>query len=295
MTPVLAWQVPTAGDTAARRIAVDAPATPVRAGQPFVLVLRTRVPAGTRVAFPVGPDSGVVEAVESAASEMRPAGPDSVDARAAYRLVAWEVGDRTIPFGDAVIEGPGGTERVAVGRVALTVESVLPGNGTADPKPARDPLDLPTAWWRDALAVTAALLVGALLVWWALRRHRREAIAPIRRRTDPLAALEALGRLGLEAAGEPARVLLGAADAVREALAQAHPPSRVLTTDALARTAMSGVPMARVVSLLEDADRARYGRVAGAPERARRALTEATALVDVLAKAGMVDRVGGAR
>lgn len=286
---------PTAPTAPTSRVSVDVPATPVRAGEPFTLVLRTRVPLGTTVAFPVGPDSGVVEAVESAQSETRPAGPDSVDARAVYRLIAWETGERTIPFGAAVFETGGTAERVAVGRVALAVESVLPGEGTPDPKPARPPRDLPTPWVRDALLVTLALLVGALLVWWAMRRGRGVTVVPPRRRADPLAALDALAALGLDGAGEPTRVLLGAADAVRDALTQAHPASRVRTTEELARTALSGVPMPRVVSLLEDADRARYGGTTVTPDRARRALAEARVLVQGLAGAGVADRVGAAR
>lgn len=276
-------------------VTVDAPAVGVRAGQPFTLVLRTRVPLGTTVAFPVGPDSGVIEAVSSAVADTRPVGPDSLDVRATYRLVAWEVGSRTIPFGDAVVEAAGVAQRLRLAPVPVTVESVLPADGTAEPRPARDPVDLPIAWWRDALLVAVALLVGALLVWWAMRRRGAERAAPRRRRTDPMAALDALARLGLDGSGEPARVLLGAADAVREALAQAHPGSRVLTTEELVRTSLSGVPMPRVVSLLEDADAARYGRVAVPAERARRALAEARALVQGLAGAGVADRVGAAR
>jgi hypothetical protein len=276
-------------------VKVDAPATGVRAGQPFTVVLKARVPLGSTVAFPVGPDSGVVEAVTSAVTDTRPLGPDSLEVRATYRLVAWEVGARTVPFGEAVVEQAGGARRVPIAPVPVAVESVLPGEGGAEPKPAREPIDLPVAWWRDALLVTLALLVGALLVWWALRRRGADAPSARRRRADPLAALDALARLGLDGAGEPARVLLGAADAVREALAQAHPASRVLTTEELVRTSLSGVPMPRVVSLLEDADAARYGRAPVPAERARRALAEARALVQGLAGAGVADRVGAAR
>lgn len=276
------------------RIVADAPATAIRAGQPFTLVLRARVPSGTTVAFPVGPDSGAVEAVASSVGETRPIGPDSVESRATYRLVAWDVGARTIPFGEAVVEVAGAAVRVPIAPVPLAVESVLPADGAAEPRPLREPLDIPVAWWRDALLVALAVLVGALLVWWALRRPHGAATGARRRRVDPQAALDALARLGLEGAGEPARLLLGAADAVREALAQAHPSSRVLTTEELSRASFSGVPMSRLLSLLEDADAARYGRAPVAAERARRALAEARALVAALAGAGVVDRVGAA-
>jgi hypothetical protein len=276
------------------RIQAVAPATAVRAGEPFTVVLTTRVPVGTTAAFPVGPDSGVVEAVTSADSDQQPYGPDSVTVRATYKLVAWDVGDRMIPFGDVVLERDGAALRVPVGKVAVQVGSVLPANGAAEPKPARDPFNLPTGWWSDLLIVAAALVVGALLVWWATRRWSIERPAAPSRRVDPADALRALEALALERAGEPTRVLLGAADAVREAISQAFPRTRSLTTEELVQQSLSGVPMARVASLLEDADAARYGRRPVADARAVRALAEARALVTVLRGAGMADRVGAA-
>lgn len=268
----------------AAAVTAIAPAGGIRVGAPFTLVLRTRVPVGTTVAFPVGPDSGVVEAVRSSVVTTRSAGPDSIDAIASYTLVAWDVGERRIPFGAVVREREGSAERVPVAPVPVTVTSVLPSGEQVEPKPAREPFRLETFYWRDAVVIAIALLVGAALVWWALRRRAapQPVAAPAVGR-DPLAALAALEALQLQTAGEPARVLLGAADAVREALGALSPRARVLTTDELARTPLAGVPMVRVITLLEDADAARYGRTPVTVERATRALDEARALVALLA------------
>ncbi|MDX2184720.1 MAG: hypothetical protein SFW08_12135 [Gemmatimonadaceae bacterium] len=268
---------------AASSVVAIAPAGGIRVGAPFTLVLRTRVPVGTTVAFPVGPDSGVIEAVRSSVVSTRAAGPDSIDAIATYALVAWDVGERRIPFGAVVRERDGVAERVAVAPVPVTVTSVLPSGEQVEPKPAREPFRLETFYWRDALLIALALLVGAALVWWAMRRRpvARPAEIPATRR-DPRAALAALDAMQLHTAGEPARVLLGAADAVREALGELSPRARVLTTDELARTPLAGVPMVRVITLLEDADAARYGRTPVSVERATRALAEARALVELL-------------
>lgn len=268
---------PTAMPPSGSAVSVIGPATPVRTGQPFSLVLSLRTATGAEVAWPVGPDSGVIEAVRAALVTTRAAGRDSTDWSATYRLVAWDVGDRRVPFSDAVVSRDGAAVRVAVPPVPVVVQATVT-DAAAEPRPARPPFQLPETWWRDAFSIAAAVLAGALLVWMGLRRRRAGATLPTRR-ADPAVALAALARLRLEAAGEPTRVLLGAAEAVREAVAQAVPRARVLTTRELGALPIPGMPMPRVLALLDAADAARYGRRTVSPAQAAAALAEAQALV----------------
>jgi hypothetical protein len=179
----------------------------------------------------------------------------------------------------------GTTSQYVTGPVEVTVATVLPDDrGQRVPKPARDLLGIRVDGWRDILIILAVAIIGGGLLWYAATRWgRRTRMAAPLIKADPLAALTALEALALDRAGEPAPVLIGAAAAVRQVLADVAPETAPMTTDAIASwRAERSLPLARIVALFEAADAAKFARVPVAPERARAAVGEARTLITLL-------------
>lgn len=247
--------------------------TSVRIGDPFVIRVRIRAPRGSRVEFPLAPDSGSrVELIDP--RQIRTTGDSgAVDVTAVYRAAAWDVG--TLPLGlAAATVRLGAAERsVPLDRARIVVQSVLPADSTAprDPKPPRALLETPVPWWRRWLPYLLAALALAAFLAWAWRRRRRPSAAA----ADPFAEAEAgfarVERLGLLEAGERGRYVALVVEVLRDYLARRVPDAGVSLTSTELVTRVHGskaVPAARLAPLLAEADLVKFARLPITTERA---------------------------
>ena len=256
----------------------------VTVGQPFRVQLRVRAPAGSRIEFPVGPDSAAaIELLDPKAVRTG----DSVammDQFAVYRMVAWDIGTQPLTMGDIVVATPTGERRIPLGALDVFVRSVLPlDSAKHEPKPPRPPFAIDPPWWRYWWVAAIALALG-LLVWWLVRRRRlRNAAAPV---VDPLELAERefarVERMGLLEAGERGRFVALMVEVLRDYLSRrvtdAHPS---LTSGELLRALRlePTVPVDRLATVLEESDLIKFARRAVSPERARELAHEARAIV----------------
>ncbi len=236
----------------------------VAVGLPFHVAVHVRAPAGTRVQFPAGPDSGTaVEALDPATERSR---SDSVgtDVTAIYRLAAWDVGRLPIALGNVVVVDRGGEHAIALRPLSVIVAATVPPRGAARaPRPARAYYpDREPWWWRWVLvgAAVAVLLIGWLLVRWLRRRARRPVAPP-----GPLATAERelgdLEHLGLVEAGEWGRYVTLVADVVRRFLARRLPDAPLSSTTSELVTALyddARVPLDRLRALLVQIDLVKF-------------------------------------
>ena len=210
---------PRLNDAGAVQIAVRAQPETVTVGDRFNVFVRVRVPAGTTIELPAGPDSGTVERVTAVAlSEPR---TDSIwtEQTAGYRLTAWDIESQSLGLGDVVVRQGGAERRLSLANHTIFVRSVLPADTSLHvPKPARDVFgySIPAwVWWLLA-ALIAALL--ALLAWWLWRRFRRreQQLPPFERAESEFARIEAMQ---LPERDEGARHVALMTDVLREYLA----------------------------------------------------------------------------
>jgi hypothetical protein len=153
---------------------VDKPQVTV--GEPFIYTVTLILPAGAQAKLPG-------EQVKLGKLEVRgyqptetPQPDGSRQVVLAYTLVAFdvgqqEIGDFTVPVTDA----QGKAEKYLAPPVAVTVKSVLPAKGDAQPKGFYGPVTLKSPWAEWLLAAAIALLVigVVVLVVWLLRRRKR--------------------------------------------------------------------------------------------------------------------------
>jgi len=204
------------------RVTVSIRPETVSVGQPFVVNVRVQAPLAAIIRFPAVPDSGdSIEAIDPRVVADAP-GP-MLDRTASYRLAAWDLGDRRPALGAVVVSVGGTEERVELEIPSVHVRTLLPSD-TADrmAKPPRDPLATPSALWKlwVLLGTLAAVLVG----WWWHRRSANVPPTPEREAYRVAAtAFEALQRLALHEAGEPARHVIAHVDVMREYLQRRFP------------------------------------------------------------------------
>jgi hypothetical protein len=238
----------------------------VTVGTPFTVRLRVRAPKIATIRFPPVPDSGdAIEPIDPRAIEEN-ADTAVIDRTAVYRLVAWDVGLRTPRLGGVTVAAAGGEQRYTVAVPPVVVLSMLPADSAERvPRPARDPVPLPSGWWRWVLLGAIALAGG---LWYWFRRRRSAALGPplpdaFAAATDAFAAIDALG---LVEAGETGRFLIAQVDVMRAYIARRFPSAgRSLTASQfLAAIDASDFPVlpARLLPLL---DRDAAVRFAGAP------------------------------
>jgi hypothetical protein len=235
----------------------------VRVGDPFVVSVRVRAPAGATIEFPAGPDSGgPVESLDPVRIETA-ADSVAIDKTAHYRLAAWRVGEFGIRFDDVIVRQDVGTRRIPVTGAGIVVASVLPPDSAAiDPKPPRPVYTFGYPWWLYAIAAAAALGVLALIVWLWRRRRRRPPS-----REAPFAVAERefnrVEAIGLLAAGERARYVALMIEVLRDYLAAAVPMASTSDTStelagALRRAGIGAY--ARCAALLAEVDLIKFAR-----------------------------------
>jgi hypothetical protein len=210
---------PRLNDAGAVQVAVRAQPETVTVGDRFNVFVRVRVPAGTTIEFPAGPDSGTVERITAVAlSEPR---TDSIwtEQTAGYRLTAWDIESQPLGLSEVIVRLGGAERRLSLADRTILVRSVLPADTTLHvPKPARAVFgySIPAwVWWLLA-ALVAALL--ALLAWWLWRRFRRreQQLPPFETAEREFARIEAMG---LPQKDEGARHVALMTDVLREYLA----------------------------------------------------------------------------
>src|SRR5947209_1984520 len=132
----------------------------VTVGDPFIVRIRVRAPAGSQILFPDVPDtSGTVQALDPRVVRDTIVG-DFVEGNATYRLAAWDVGSLPIGLADVVVRLPSGEKRVSLSELRVAVRSVLPADSTLRvPKPARPIFELPRSLWWLWLALLAAAAI----------------------------------------------------------------------------------------------------------------------------------------
>jgi hypothetical protein len=260
-------------DSARVQMGVTVQPDTVTVGDPYLVMVRVRAPAGTRIAFPAPPDTGgTVEGldpvVERAADD-----PNVEDRTAIYRVAAWDTGQVAFTLG--AVELTGAVERsLAVQDPTVFVRSVLPADSALQvPKPARDIFAAERSlWWIVLLALLALAVIG-FLVWWWWRRRRRPRPVLVE---DPFVRAErefaALAGLGLPESGEPGRHVALATEVLRDYLAgrlAEAPPA--YTTGELLRALASRreLPLESLSHLLVEADLVKFARRPVTVERAR--------------------------
>jgi len=186
-------------------------------------------------------------------------------------LAPMEVGEITAPAIAAVVRDPGGEPReiAATDRPTVTVASVLPVDGEAQPAPLRGPIGVSGfPWeWVGPLAVPV-LGLAAALAWWGRRRRRvgeGTAVAP----AAPIDELEAvLARLRGRVGREPSE---GVCDRLASGLRhylerRSGQPAEEMTSFELRLLARKlGWPetiQRGIQAVMGTADRVRFGRVA---------------------------------
>src|SRR6266542_3867261 len=249
------------------RLGVQIRPDTVTVGQRFIVVLRIVAPAGSIVRFPESLDSA------AAASTLAPrlSGPPAIDSAivggsltrsAAYAFTAWDVGSQPLGLAPIAVEYKGSVGYVSLAARHVIVRSVLPADTTLwKPKPARQPLPLPSIDWRPLIAVLAAI-IAALLLWWAWRawkRRRNRPLPPFEAAERDFARIEAMA---LIAAGRPEQHVAMMTDVARAYLAaRVDGVHRSQTTSELLRAAASirGVAPG-LEDLLTRADMVKFAR-----------------------------------
>lgn len=263
---------------------VDVNRDTVRVGDPFIVQVGIRAPAGATIEFPPGPDStNSVQALDPTREEDRPDSTGSLQRWAYYRVAAWDIGDQPIVLGDVVVRLGGEVRRVPLRGHTVFVASVLPADTALRvPKPARPLFSFAVPlWWMWALAALALLLLVFLWWWWRRRRRNAPAIAidPFDQAEREFARIE---RLGLVEAGERGRYVALTVEVLRDYLAARYDVAPLSLTSTELLSALRGrpaLPFDRLNRLLTEADLIKFAQRPVTPDRARELGRDARAIV----------------
>lgn len=264
----------------------------VQVGDPFVFVVSVEVPQTARVEWPSITDTSAVVAMRA---PVRVRTTDRGQVRievATYELAAWDLGSLPIGLPDVQVHLGTNTLRVPLAATRVNVKTVLPGDTTLHkPKPAKALFPRVVPWWErwwPALAVVA----GLLLLWW-LWRHRRQAStmksrAPLDVYARAMHDFERLERLSLVDAGEGGRYVALAVEVLRTYLSARVPAATLSHTTPELVVVLADdirVPIAQLLTLLEESDGIKFARRAITPVRARALAGDARGIVEQIERA----------
>ena len=264
----------------------------VSVGDPFVFVVSVEVPIGARIEWPSITDTAAVVAMREpvrVTSEQK--GPARTET-ATYSLAPWDVGVLPIGLADAIVHVGDKTLRVPMTAAHVVVKTVLPGDTTLHtPKPAKTLFPRLLPWWKrwwPALAIIAALL----LLWWIWSRRKRGGAAGSRVPLDVYARavhdFERLERLALVDAGEGGRFVALAVEILRTYLSARIPNAALSRTTSELVVVMADdirVPIATLLTLLEESDAIKFARRSVTPVRARALAADARSIVEQIESA----------
>lgn len=253
----------------------------VTVGQPFDVRLRAIPPRGRQAIAPAVPDTGgVVEPLDPAAVTHR---GDTLAVR--YRLIAWQPGVLSIPFGPVLMRRDSNEISVPID-VRVVVRSVLPADSSDRiPKDPRELFPLVTHWWDNwwewALGALAGLAAIYLLYRWRTRVSTPKPVteSPLLRAEAAFARLDARE---LPSAGEGGRHVALAAEITRQYLAALDRSLALSLTNAELLRAVEpidGIPDKQLAQLLHDVDAVRFGGLRVDAVTARRVAGVARELV----------------
>ena len=233
----------------------------VTVGQPFIVALRAIPPRGRLALAPAVPDTGgIVEPLDPAIVMRR---GDTLSVR--YRLLAWQPGVLSIPFGPVLMRRDSSDLQVPVD-VRVVVASVLPADSSDRiPKDPRNLFPFVTHWW-DRWWQWALALVGVASVLYLLWRWTASRPTPVPVLATPVAraalAFDRLDARALTAAGEGARHVALVSEIVRQYLTEIEPALALSFTNAELLRAIepiAGIPDKQLALLLQDVDGIRFG------------------------------------
>ena len=253
----------------------------VTVGQPFDVRLRAIPPRGRLAIAPAVPDTGgVVEPLDPAAVTHR---GDTLAVR--YRLIAWQPGVLSIPFGPVLMRRDSNEISVPVD-VRVVVKSVLPADSSDRiPKEPRELFPFVTHWWDNWWQWALGLLAGTCMIYLLYRwRTRVRPPQPVTE-SQLLRAEAAFARLDareLPSAGEGGRHVALAAEIARQYLAALEPSLALSLTNAELLRAVEpidGIPDKQLAQMLHDVDAVRFGGLRVDAVTARRVAGVARELV----------------
>lgn len=233
----------------------------VTVGQPFIVALRAIPPRGRLALAPAVPDTGgIVEPLDPAIVMRR---GDTLSVR--YRLLAWQPGVLSIPFGPVLMRRDSSDLQVPVD-VRVVVASVLPADSSDRiPKDPRNLFPFVTHWW-DRWWQWALALVGVTSVLYLLWRWKASRPTPVPILATPVAraalAFDRLDARALTAAGEGARHVALVSEIVRQYLTEIEPALALAFTNAELLRAIepvAGIPDKQLALLLQEVDGIRFG------------------------------------
>ena len=253
----------------------------VTVGQPFDVRLRAIPPRGRLAIAPAVPDTGgVVEPLDPAAVTHR---GDTHAVR--YRLIAWQPGVLSSPFGPVLMRRDSNEISVPVD-VRVVVKSVLPADSSDRiPKEPRELFPFVTHWWDNWWQWALGLLAGTCVIYLLYRwRTRVRPPQPVTE-SQLLRAEAAFARLDareLPSAGEGGRHVALAAEIARQYLAALEPSLALSLTNAELLRAVEpidGIPDKQLAQMLHDVDAVRFGGLRVDAVTARRVAGVARELV----------------
>ncbi|MDH5234459.1 MAG: hypothetical protein OEW77_05820 [Gemmatimonadota bacterium] len=278
------------------RVTPESPAV----GEPIVVELRVRAPAGSEVRFPPVPDSA--DAIEPLDPRLvrDASSPSVLDRTAVYRLIAWDTGSRALKFGDITVSRDGAARSYPVTLPSVRVRSLLPADSAQRvPREARPLLAIPGGWWRLWVALAVILGLGA----WAWRSWRRRVARAAAEPPDAARVAEEgfahAERLGLLEAGEPGRYALAHVEVMRRYLATRFPQADASRTAREVADALTGAEFPilpqRVADLLLASEPIAFARAPVTTDGARAIAVEARAIVGDVETAWRTRRAAAAK
>jgi hypothetical protein len=259
----------------------------VTVGTPFEVTVRVYAPRGSVISFPRASDS---TAVVRMLDPVRIVTIDSVggNVRAAvYRMAAWDVGPQPIDLGDILVRRSVREpfQSVSLGAPRVNVVSVLPADSSQRvPRPARDLIEQPPAWWFPwlPLLILAALLVS-IFRWWYMRRDRVVAVRIVPDDERSMSEFDRVENMRLIEAGENGRYVVLMVDVLRDFLSAHFAAAAFSQTSAEFLTAIDvhrdRVPVERIALLLHEVDQIKFARRAIGAAQAQHLGSEAREIV----------------
>jgi len=269
----------------------------VTVGEPFVYTINLLLPRGAEAILPGEKASFEGLEIRNYQPQYIPQPDGSQQLVLRYTLVSFDVGRAEIKDFRISVRRPDGTiEKWLAPPVEITIASVLPEKGAAQPKGFVGPIMLSTSWQDWLWAALIALLIATALIGFLMGRRRRAAQQTLQKLTESLlspdeAALQALQRLEQEellAEADFQSFYLRLAEILRAWLqARFDVPALERTTRGLmyllrVRREMD-IWRKDVIDLLRTADGVKFAKLLPTPEEAQKQLLKAREIIQIVA------------